>query len=919
MLDTAHKTFKEEMKKLSDEGKKVSDQEISRIASTSYQSAMQETLDNNPAVKASWDTETAAIGSARTIGRRYKSKKGVWKTTGGTEARSVKSPESRMPSYATIRANNLAEFNDGAAESHIMLPSFLRRFLSSKTASVSGASGVLDKKEIDMLEGAEKNFGKAIDIESQSASPSKVTKKAAKNIVDGVVVGLEDGAPKIKAVSKNISQTSLPGFENYGTVGPSSSPYGPSMEGGNFVSGKGGKLSRVRSRMTNAAGGMNIQSKMAGSAALMMAGQAAGSMLQSGSNAAAIAGSASSMAGMGMMFGAWGGAAGAALGLVTGGIGALMKAEKEHAAVVSATFSTSANEIALFGMASMDATIRTKNLLSSIPGIASSLSELTPKVQSYVNAINALPKNDPTAMFVEGLKKLNGNLKATAGQLRTKASEAISLGGMDPEKAKEYVMTMLAAAGRTKDFAEVWKSVQGSLSNSTAATTTILEKETQAIKKNGDSWVDVTRRAKDYNALTDAQKRLADTTLKLFGTMTNSSLSYKDMSDRLAGIKKSSIDGADGVNALTAAVKNSGNADAIASLQSITDGLRSMGGEAAVTLSNMISIQGLQNTGISLAEIQKSQNKDFAPPSKATNIYQQMLDYSKTPKGKAAIKKAHEDYILQQKAIAAITGDVSGTGTTATTFKGSAQQQADVTALTTRISAQNAYKKTVEDELKAQQKITTELQRQQQFQQTKMDLQNQMRMARASGNFMGAAMLQQQLYSTQSEFTNQTAQNALQAKVDSMTTVVDTLTSALADLRDAISNNKNTISKGVNPALTTSIINSEGKKTKETIPAPTKKWRGGLLQGAGSSFSDSINLMASNGEYIVNAPAVKQIGTPILNAINSGATAGIMGNTTYNVTVNAGSNASADDIAKTVMSTIQRQNAMTSTNRRVGG
>jgi hypothetical protein len=296
-----------------------------------------------------------------------------------------------------------------------------------------------------------------------------------------------------------------------------------------------------------------------------------------------------------------------------------------------------------------------------------------------------------------------------------------------------------------------------------------------------------------------------------------------------------------------------------------------------------------------------------------------MLDYAKSPKGKAAITAAHKAYVLQQKAIAAITGDVSGTVATATTFKGSAQQQADVKALTTRISAQNAYKKTVEDELKAQQKITTELQRQQQFQQTKMDLQNQMRMARASGNFMGAAMLQQQLYSTQSEFTNQTAQNALQAKADAMTTVVDTLTSALSDLRDAISNGKKTISKNVNPALTTSLINSEGKKTKEGIPAPIKKWRGGLLQGAGSSFSDSINLMASNGEYIVNANAVKQIGTPTLNAINSGSTAGIMGNTTYNVTVNAGSNASADDIAKTVMSTIQRQNAMISTNRRVGG
>lgn len=46
---------------------------------------------------------------------------------------------------------------------------------------------------------------------------------------------------------------------------------------------------------------------------------------------------------------------------------------------------------------------------------------------------------------------------------------------------------------------------------------------------------------------------------------------------------------------------------------------------------------------------------------------------------------------------------------------------------------------------------------------------------------------------------------------------------------------------------------------------------GGLITGAGTSTSDSIPAMLSNGEYVVNAAAVKRIGVPKLNAINNGA------------------------------------------------
>ena len=45
---------------------------------------------------------------------------------------------------------------------------------------------------------------------------------------------------------------------------------------------------------------------------------------------------------------------------------------------------------------------------------------------------------------------------------------------------------------------------------------------------------------------------------------------------------------------------------------------------------------------------------------------------------------------------------------------------------------------------------------------------------------------------------------------------------------------------------------------------------GGPIVGAGTSTSDSIPAMLSNGEYVLNAKAVKRVGRPLLDAINYG-------------------------------------------------
>ena len=49
-----------------------------------------------------------------------------------------------------------------------------------------------------------------------------------------------------------------------------------------------------------------------------------------------------------------------------------------------------------------------------------------------------------------------------------------------------------------------------------------------------------------------------------------------------------------------------------------------------------------------------------------------------------------------------------------------------------------------------------------------------------------------------------------------------------------------------------------------------KKAEGGFISGAGTSMSDSIPAMLSNGEYVIRAAAVRNIGVPTLNALNTG-------------------------------------------------
>jgi hypothetical protein len=80
------------------------------------------------------------------------------------------------------------------------------------------------------------------------------------------------------------------------------------------------------------------------------------------------------------------------------------------------------------------------------------------------------------------------------------------------------------------------------------------------------------------------------------------------------------------------------------------------------------------------------------------------------------------------------------------------------------------------------------------------------------------------------------------------------------------------------------------------------------MASGGSIGSDTISAMLTPGEFVIKRPAVQSFGVKNLQAINSGKSLnGSVYN--YSVTVNAGSNASADDIARTVIGKIKQVEA----------
>ena len=654
----------------------------------------------------------------------------------------------------------------------------------------------------------EERIAQDINAESKSQSPSKATRKAAKNMVDGAVLGLEEGKAKVQETSATIGQSVTTTIEEE-TLGKSGAP-------------NGGLFGKLKGMATNESGKMNIQSKMALSGGLMMGGSMLAGMLPKGSNVANITQSTSSMAGMGAMFGPWGMAAGAALGLVTGGIGALMKAEKEHAETVKATFTASTQSIQLFGGSVTDTTPRILHMADAISGAGITSKKIVGEINQLTDAISKLDKGDPlkkTADAIKGYDTVGG----IVGTLKQFAAAQVAA-GMDPAGVQKMVAAMLQYAGKTQYLNAALKEIIPATRDLGAAQETLLQKTVSLANAQYLEMQANQGAISAYKDLNSQQKTVADA----FGTVATSLMSAtaktSDMKSAMYALNQSGLDAYTSGKILSSELTQMGeDKNFVANFNRINGVVKDTGTALLISTAQAMGLKtGLDNVALTKLAADPKALKQLADDLKAAN-----------DAANALAKKT----------------------TTSTTTTSSTSTTDPVTALTAKYSKLvNLENKRISDLEKTNKLMNDQNQAAKDAvdlasQQT--DLQNQIRQAMASGDYLKANLLRQNMMANQDTYNQTITQNANQQ-------TIDTLKQQLADFNDQIANKIDPGLKAAKAMVATANTTNLKSYQVGSVTMPSAMTYGSAAQmGTAANSMPQINVVVNaNGLTADQAKAV---------------------------------------------------------------
>ena len=705
----------------------------------------------------------------------------------------------------------------------------------------------------------EQNLANSLNQESQSNSPSEKTNKAAKNMVDGAVEGLKAGkAPVKEAVQDELMLSS------YQT--PDLTPQvGPRMANGGFYSGEiapgimgdaesmasgGGRFGKIKDTVkgftTKENGKMNMQTKMAGSMALMMGGNALTGMLPKGSNVSNIAGDVSNMAGMGMAFGPWGAAAGAALGLVTGGIGALMKAEKEHQATVKATFTASANAINLFGGTFTDATPRILHMSDALVGAGIKSKAVIGQINQLSDAISKLGSDDPTKKTADAIKGYN-TVGGVVGTLKQFAAAQVAA-GMDPKGVQNMVAAMLQYAGKTQYLKAALKEIIPATQSVGAAQTTLLQKLTSAATATKLSYDANEGLLDSYKGLSAAEKNVADGFGTVATSLMSATASSKDISGAMDAINKSGLDAYTSGKLLATELTNMGeDKNFVTQFTHINSVVKNAG--AALTIATAQAdgfAKGLND--IALAKLVKD-------PKAMQALIDQIDAFNKASAKASGLTPAGS------------TAASDSAASSPAVFSGTTAEKAMEKLLTANLDKQNAQLKVVKNQLSEQQKISSEIKAQLDYTQQINSLQTSMKTDMISGNYLDAATLNQQISGAQVDFNASSVSQKLQDQADVMQTNADAINTALSDLKDAIANNVTKISGSVSAASRLKTVNGTAVSSGIAAGAPTVTT---IVNVTGTVDSTSTTSSHPGVKHSVKSTNVKPMATKVSASKTSG-------------------------------------------------
>jgi TP901 family phage tail tape measure protein len=559
---------------------------------------------------------------------------------------------------------------------------------------------------------------------------------------------------------------------------------------------------------------------------LLMAGQQVSSMLPKGSLASSAAGNVSTYAGMGMMIGPEGAAVGAAAGLLVTAFTALSAASREESNSLKASFSLSSQAAQQFGinftpLSNYDFASTSSGLSEHLASIKENKAAVDSLTQAYLSAtdqmttdyINKIKKDTPDQLQFDMNSKYASNIQ----------------GGLTSDQAQQDVNAIMKAAG-------------------TSALT--IATINQKLAKPSDA-------AAAFQANVNSAQLTFDP--KLNQAITPLQQAIRNSGPKGAALSWSNAGRASTANAIsgsTTGTKGFQQADSVVTGLITTLNTLSQGGIKQVD----IAMKGLQTTAgqasaatINTDQVYQAFSKSLDQSSPGFKKYADQLRSQKgttmdlveatslLTSGQVKLKDMQDAMVKGGPALEALFAkykDVIATAQAAANpkptstpppthtstkkiFTGTTAEQAMEKLLAANLGQQNAQLKIVKTQLAEQQKIVTAVKQQMQYQQQINGLQNDMKTAMISGNYLQAATLKQQISGAKVDFNATSVSQKLQDQADTMQTNADAINTALSDLKDAIANNVTEISSSVTAASKLKTIGAKTVSSGIGLGAPT--------------------------------------------------------------------------------------------------
>jgi hypothetical protein len=583
-------------------------------------------------------------------------------------------------------------------------------------------------------------------------------------------------------------------------------------------------------KMTGMGGGMGLLGVNMG---LSMVPDFAGKGILQGATAGA---------NLGMFFGPQGMALGATIGAVTSAFTGLIAKQKEHAAITKSTFTVSNSLITAFGDKVLDTSIKITELSKSSIGLKDIFGILSPEVQAIIDDLKNLPEDDPLAIFIKKISKERQSLSSVTGNLRSKVTTDIALGGLDPKNAQKYVFTLMSAAGKVNDFGAVWESISKDVINASTATTASFNKLGNEVNKAGGQFTFLDGRTGDtvkkYEDLRGEAVYLADQMFSFFKVLTNGSFTFDEMQKRIAAFDASSVDARTSVLALESAIAASGSPELVERFSLIKRMFAATGQEATATAGDfIIAHHALEMFAENKISIKDMKEELFGMSTAASVLSEELIVANYIGKNMKGIESYIDGIAKARKAWEKSFGTNDYEDYNDGTDKAKTTTELYIDVLEKEI-------KELEAKRDAQKNANDETQRQIDLQMKLKDLAKESVLAKISGDYIKAASLQQQAQNVQVEFNKETDLRKKDAEIDRLKARVQQL------------------SDGANP--TKAEIAKIPKNANRKGAAS-----GGMIRGAGTGTSDSIPAYLSNGEYVIKADSVKKYGVGTFDALNT--------------------------------------------------